>query len=77
LIFVLFAPFCGYIKIHRTDKGGEMPEDNSTTVSEESATKKSLLKRMFGLYEIIPIVLMPACNLRYAQLELRKFLEQA
>jgi hypothetical protein len=54
-----------------------MPEDNSTTVSEESVTKKSLLKRMFGLYEIIPIVLMPACNLRYAQLELRKFLEQA
>ena len=39
-------------------EGGEMPEDNSTTVSEESATKKSLLKRMFGLYEIIPIVLI-------------------
>ena len=35
-----------------------MPEDNSTTVSEESATKKSLLKRLFGLYEIIPIVLI-------------------
>ena len=31
-----------------------MPEDHSTTVSEESATQKSLLKRMFGLYEIIP-----------------------
>ena len=35
-----------------------MPEDNSTTVSEEGVTKKSLLKRMFGLYEIIPIVLL-------------------
>ena len=35
-----------------------MPEDNSTTVSEESATKKSLLKRLFGPYEIILIVLM-------------------
>ena len=35
-----------------------MPEDHSTTVSEESATQKSLLKRMFGLYEIIPIVLL-------------------
>jgi hypothetical protein len=69
----------GYITIllGTVFEGGEMPEDNSTTVSEESATKKSLLKRMFGLYEIIPIVLMPACNLRYAQLELRKFLEQA
>ena len=30
-----------------------MPADNSTTLSEESATKKSLLKRLFGLYEII------------------------
>ena len=35
-----------------------MPEDNSTTVSEEGVTQKSLLKRMFGLYEIIPIVLL-------------------
>ena len=35
-----------------------MPEDNSTTASEEGVTKKSLLKRMFGLYEIIPIVLL-------------------
>ena len=35
-----------------------MPEEHSTTVSEESATKKSLLKRLFGLYEIIPIVLI-------------------
>ena len=53
---MLFALFCGYIKIHRTDKGGEMPEDNSTTVSEESTTQKSLLKRLFGLYEIIPFL---------------------
>ena len=35
-----------------------MPADNSTTVSQESATKKSLLKRLFGIYEIIPIVLI-------------------
>jgi hypothetical protein len=35
-----------------------MPVDNSTAVSEESATKKSLLKRLFGLYEIILIVLI-------------------
>jgi hypothetical protein len=35
-----------------------MPEDNSTTVSEESATQKSFLKRLFGHYEIIPIVLI-------------------
>ena len=35
-----------------------MEVDNSTAVSEESATKKSLLKRLFGLYEIILIVLI-------------------
>ncbi len=35
-----------------------MPADNSTAVSEESATQKSLLKRLFGLNEIIPIVLI-------------------
>jgi hypothetical protein len=35
-----------------------MPEDNSTTISEESATQKSLLKRLFGLYESILIVLI-------------------
>ena len=35
-----------------------MPEDNSTTISEESATQKSLLKRLFGLYEIILIMLI-------------------
>jgi hypothetical protein len=35
-----------------------MPEDNSTTVSEEGVTKKNLLKRMFGFYEIILIVLI-------------------
>jgi uncharacterized membrane protein HdeD (DUF308 family) len=35
-----------------------MPEDNSTTVSEESATQKSLLKRLFGLYESILIMLI-------------------
>ena len=35
-----------------------MPVDNPTAVSEESATKKSLLNRLFGLYEIIPIVLI-------------------
>ncbi len=35
-----------------------MPEDNPTTVSEEGVTKKSLLKRMFGFYEIILIVLV-------------------
>jgi hypothetical protein len=35
-----------------------MPVDNSAAVSEESATKKSLLKRLFGLYEIIFIVLI-------------------
>jgi hypothetical protein len=46
------------LKIHGADKGEEMPADNSTTVSEESATQKSLLKRLFGLYEIIPIMLI-------------------
>jgi hypothetical protein len=55
---VLFAPFCGYIKIHRTDKGGEMQVDNSTAVSEESATQKSLLHRFLGIYEIVIIVLI-------------------
>ena len=35
-----------------------MPEDNSTAVSEESTTQKSLLKRLFGLYEIILIALI-------------------
>jgi hypothetical protein len=35
-----------------------MPADNSTNVSEKSATKKSLLKRLFGFYEIILIVLI-------------------
>jgi hypothetical protein len=35
-------------------KGGEMPEDNSTTVSEESATKKSLLKQLFGCFSSSP-----------------------
>lgn len=35
-----------------------MPADNSTTVSEERAAQKSLLKRLFGLYEIILIVLI-------------------
>ena len=35
-----------------------MPADNSTTVSEKRATKKSLLKRLFGFYEIILIVLI-------------------
>jgi len=35
-----------------------MPADNSTAVSEESATKKSLLKRLFGIYEIILSVLI-------------------
>jgi hypothetical protein len=45
-------------KIHRTDKGGEMPADNSTAVSEEIATKKSLLNRLFGPYEIILIMLI-------------------
>ena len=35
-----------------------MPADNSTTISEESATQKSLLKRLFGLYEIILIMLI-------------------
>jgi hypothetical protein len=35
-----------------------MPADNSTTVSEESATQKSLLKRLFGLYESILIMLI-------------------
>jgi hypothetical protein len=39
-------------------KGGEMPADNSTAVSEESATQKSLLKRLFGIYEIILSVLI-------------------
>ena len=50
----------GYVAIFlgTAFEGGEMPEDNSTTVSEESATKKSLLKRLFGLYEIILIVLI-------------------
>jgi len=35
-----------------------MPADNSTAVSEESATKKMLLKRLFGTYEIIIMVLI-------------------
>jgi hypothetical protein len=35
-----------------------MPADNSTAVPEERATQKSLLKRLFGLYEIILIVLI-------------------
>ena len=35
-----------------------MQVDNSTAVSEESATQKSLLKRLFGLYEIILIMLI-------------------
>ena len=35
-----------------------MSEDNSTAVSEESTTQKSLLKRLFGLYEIILIALI-------------------
>ena len=35
-----------------------MPADNSTAVSKESATQKSLLKRLFGLYEIILIMLI-------------------
>jgi uncharacterized membrane protein HdeD (DUF308 family) len=39
-------------------KGGEMPAENSTAVPEESATQKSLLKRLFGIYEIILSVLI-------------------
>jgi hypothetical protein len=35
-----------------------MPEDNSTIASEVNATKKTLLKRLFGLYEIILILLL-------------------
>ena len=35
-----------------------MPADNSTAVPEESATQKSLLKRLFGIYEIILSVLI-------------------
>jgi hypothetical protein len=35
-----------------------MPADNSTAVSEEHATQKSLLKRLFGIYEIILTVLI-------------------
>jgi hypothetical protein len=35
-----------------------MPADNSTTVSEQSIAKKSVMKRLFGLYEIIPIGLI-------------------
>jgi hypothetical protein len=35
-----------------------MPADNSTAVPEESATQKSLLKRLFGIYEIILMVLI-------------------
>jgi hypothetical protein len=35
-----------------------MPAENSTTVSEDSTTQTSLLKRLFGLYEIILIVLI-------------------
>jgi hypothetical protein len=35
-----------------------MPAGNSTIVSEEHADKMSLLKRLFGLYEIILIVLI-------------------
>jgi len=35
-----------------------MPADNSTAVSKENATQKSLLKRLFGIYEITLIVLI-------------------
>jgi hypothetical protein len=35
-----------------------MPADNSTAVSEEHPPQKSLLKRLFGIYEIILIVLI-------------------
>lgn len=35
-----------------------MPGENSTAVPEESATQKSLLKRLFGIYEIILSVLI-------------------
>jgi hypothetical protein len=35
-----------------------MPADNSTTVSEQSIAKKSVMKQLFGLYEIIPIGLI-------------------
>ena len=35
-----------------------MPADNLTTVSEQSTTKKSVMKRLFGIYEIIFIVLI-------------------
>lgn len=35
-----------------------MPEDNSTTLSEKRATQRSLMKRLFGLYEITAIVLI-------------------
>ncbi len=35
-----------------------MPADNSTAVSEDIATKKSLLNRLFGIHEIILIVLI-------------------
>ena len=35
-----------------------MPADNSTAASEEIATKKSLLNRLFGPYEIILIMLI-------------------
>jgi uncharacterized membrane protein HdeD (DUF308 family) len=35
-----------------------MPADNLNAVSEERASQKSLLKRLFGIYEIILIVLI-------------------
>jgi len=35
-----------------------MPADKSTAVSEERASQKSLLKRLFGIYEIILTVLI-------------------
>jgi hypothetical protein len=35
-----------------------MSVDNSTAVSGDTATKKSLLKRLFGIHEIILIVLI-------------------
>ena len=35
-----------------------MPADNSTAVSEERASQKRLLKRLFGIYEIVLTVLI-------------------
>ena len=59
-MFESFLAKYGYIAVllGTAFEGGEMPEDKSTTVSEKGATKKSLLKRMFGCFSSSPLWLL-------------------